>query len=175
MVRFRQVIAILKGPGSPPTSTAASATSGPPCGTVNTTVPVRCTTPAVAAAVLRLGDCAHPVPLSEPTADDPVDQPIAACGRASVGRVYVLAPAYMSGADVKAAAVFDDATQGWLVTLAFTAKGTSDFGKLTAAVTDLPPPLNQLAIMLDGVAVSSPVIAEAITAGRPRSPVEGQA
>jgi preprotein translocase subunit SecD len=88
--------------------------------------------------------------------DDPA-KPIAACDRAG-GVIYILAPAYMQGSEVKKATSGYDATQGYLVQLNFTGKGASDFGKLTTAVNTLPPPLNQIAIVLDGVVESAPAI-----------------
>jgi preprotein translocase subunit SecD len=96
--------------------------------------------------------------------DDPA-KPIAACDRTG-GFIYVLAPQYFSGTEVKKAQSLYDSSQGYLVQLDFDGKGTTDFGKLTTAVTSLASPLNQVAIVLDGVVESAPSIQNAILGGQ---------
>ena len=54
---------------------------------------------------------------------------------------------------------------GWYVLLDFNGNGTKKFGALTTRVTKLPSPTNQVAIVLDGLVVSSPQINEAINGG----------
>ena len=80
---------------------------------------------------------------------------------------YLLAPAKVLGRQVsKASSVLD--TQGgggWMVLLNFSNSGTTDFGKLTQDVVNLPQPQNQVAIVLDGLVISAPRIISAITAG----------
>jgi preprotein translocase subunit SecD len=51
------------------------------------------------------------------------------------------------------------------VSLTFNGEGTSAFGALTSRVTSLASPLNQVAIVLDGLVVSAPSINEAIPSG----------
>jgi preprotein translocase subunit SecD len=51
------------------------------------------------------------------------------------------------------------------VLLTFNGEGTTKFGNLTARVTSLPAPQNQVAIVLDGLVVSAPRITEAIPSG----------
>ena len=60
-----------------------------------------------------------------------------------------------------------DPSQGvaWFVSLTFNGEGTKAFGALTNRVTTLASPLNQVAIVLDGLVVSAPRINEAIPSG----------
>jgi preprotein translocase subunit SecD len=53
----------------------------------------------------------------------------------------------------------------WFVSLTFDGDGTKAFGALTNRVTSLQSPLNQVAIVLDGLVVSAPRINEAIPSG----------
>ena len=78
-----------------------------------------------------------------------------------------MAPAEVLGRQIsKASAGLDtQAGSAWYVSLTFNNEGTSAFGALTARVTGLPEPTNQVAIVLDGLVVSSPRITEAIPSG----------
>jgi len=88
------------------------------------------------------------------------------CDRLGSAR-YVLAPAQVIGSDIKGAtaAIDQQTASGWFVSLDFTGDGTKKFGSLTQNVVNLPAPQNQVAIVLDGVVVSSPRINEAILGG----------
>jgi preprotein translocase subunit SecD len=80
---------------------------------------------------------------------------------------YLLDPATVVGTDV-ARATATQTTQGlggWEVDLTFTSEGTKKFGDLTAQAVTATPPANQVAIVLDGLVVSSPVIQTAIPGG----------
>jgi preprotein translocase subunit SecD len=122
--------------------------------------PAPCETPKVAQEVNALGNCAQPTAL---VVDDP-SQPIAACHRTG-GAVYVLGPVSIRGDEVKLATAQYDASQGYLVVLSLTSKGSSDFARLTAKVSSLASPLNQVATVVDGVVESAPTIEESITGG----------
>ena len=80
---------------------------------------------------------------------------------------YILAPAEVLGRQIsKASAGLDtQAGSAWYVSLTFNGEGTTAFGALTTRVTSLPEPLNQVAIVLDGLVVSSPRINEPIPSG----------
>ena len=97
--------------------------------------------------------------------DDP-NQPIVTCSRDGGAR-YILAAAKVVGRDVKTAtaAIDQQGASGWFVSLKFTGDGTKKFGELTQSVVSLATPLNQVAIVLDGVVVSAPRINEAILGG----------
>jgi preprotein translocase subunit SecD len=88
------------------------------------------------------------------------------CDR-SGGAKYILAPAEVLGRQIsKASAGLDpQAGSAWFVSITFDSEGTSAFGALTSRVTALPEPTNQVAIVLDGLVVSSPRITEAIPSG----------
>jgi preprotein translocase subunit SecD len=110
-------------------------------------------------------DCTNPANLQGTGADAPTDV-IVACSRTGASK-YILAPAEVLGRQVsKAAAGIDQqGASAWYVLLTFNGEGTKAFGSLTARVTSLASPQNQVAIVLDGLVVSAPVINEAIPSG----------
>ena len=148
-LRFRQVLA--SGSGVPTTADAAAT---PAAG-------VSAEDNAKFAAL----DCTKPENLQGNSADDAAAV-LVACDRAG-GAKYILAPAEVLGRQIsKASAGLDpQAGSAWFVSLTFDNEGTSAFGALTARVTSLPEPTNQVAIVLDGLVVSSPRITEAIPSG----------
>jgi preprotein translocase subunit SecD len=148
-LRFRQVLASTSG--IPTTADAAA-------------------TPAFGVSVeinsqFAALDCTKPENLQGTGTDLPTDV-IVVCDRAG-GTKYILAPAEVLGRQIsKASAGLDtQAGSAWYVSLTFNNEGTSAFGALTARVTGLPEPTNQVAIVLDGLVVSSPRITEAIPSG----------
>jgi len=110
-------------------------------------------------------DCTNPTNLQGTGADAPTDV-IVACSRTGTSK-YILAPAEVLGRQVsKATAGIDQqGASAWYVLLTFNGDGTKAFGALTARVTSLASPQNQVAIVLDGLVVSAPVINEAIPSG----------
>jgi len=110
-------------------------------------------------------DCTNPANLQGTGADAPTDV-IVACSRTGANK-YILAPAEVLGRQVsKAAAGIDQqGASAWYVLLTFNGEGTQAFGALTARVTTLASPQNQVAIVLDGLVVSAPSINEAIPSG----------
>ena len=110
-------------------------------------------------------DCTNPANLQGTGADAPTDT-IVACSREGASK-YILAPAEVLGQQVsKASSGLDQqGTSAWFVSLTFNGDGTRAFGALTSRVTSLPSPQNQVAIVLDGLVVSAPVINEAIPSG----------
>ena len=148
-LRFRQVLA--SGSGIPSAADAAS-------------TPVAGVSADVNAQFAAL-DCTKAENLQGTGVDAPTDT-LVACDRAG-GTKYILAPAEVLGRQIsKASAGLDtQAGSAWYVSLTFNNEGTSAFGALTARVTALPEPTNQVAIVLDGLVVSSPRINEAIPSG----------
>jgi len=148
-LRFRQVLA--SASGVPPASDAAAT----PAAGVS----------AEANAKFAALDCTKAENLQGTGADAPTDT-LVACDRAG-GTKYILAPAEVLGRQIsKASAGLDtQAGSAWYVSLTFNNEGTAAFGALTARVTSLPEPTNQVAIVLDGLVVSSPRINEAIPSG----------
>jgi preprotein translocase subunit SecD len=159
-VSFSISVSAPASPRTPPTG---------PCITINRTsnLPTGCTSgDQLQRQVAALGTCtADKRGAVEALGLDEPAQPLAACARDG-SRIYTLAPSYMSGVDVKNASSVDDATQGWLVELSLTSAGARHFGALTTAVTSLAPPLNQVAVVLDGVVESAPIIEQGITGGQ---------
>lgn len=150
-LRFRQVLVV----GAPvPTATGGTSSATPPFG--------------VSAAIndkYAALDCTQKIN-RQGSGSDVAGEAIVACDRTGDSK-YILGPAEVLGRQVsKAAASIDQTTgSGWYVTLTFDGSGTKDFGALTTRVTSLAPPLNAVAIVLDGLVVSAPRINEAITGG----------
>ena len=148
-LRFRQVLASASGI---PTTADAAAT------------PIAGVTAENNAKFAAL-DCTKAENLQGTGTDLPTDV-IVVCDRAGSSK-YILAPAEVLGRQIsKASAGLDtQAGSAWFVSLTFNNEGTSAFAALTARVTSLPEPTNQVAIVLDGLVVSSPRITEAIPSG----------
>ena len=110
-------------------------------------------------------DCTKPENLQGSGADAEGDT-IVACDRAGFTK-YILAPAEVLGRQISEASAGLDAQSGsaWYVSLTFNGEGTAAFGAITSRVTSLAAPLNQVAIVLDGLVVSAPRINEAIPSG----------
>ncbi len=149
-LRFRQVLA--ESSGVPTAGTDAAAT--PPAGI----------SPELNALYAAL-DCTIPEN-RQGTGTDVATDVILACSQDG-GAKYILAGAEVLGRQVsKATAGVDPTTGGnWFVSLTFNGEGTKAFGDQTARVVSLTAPLNQVAIVLDGLVVSAPRINEAIRGG----------
>lgn len=98
--------------------------------------------------------------------DDP-NQPLVTCDRDGTSR-FVLGPAEVLGRQVRSAtaAIDQQGTGGWYVSLNFNKEGTKKFGEVTQRVVSLTAPQNQVAIVLDGLVVSAPRIIDAILGGQ---------
>ncbi len=147
-LRFRQVLATAS-------STGAADTTATPVSGVSADVNAK----------FAALDCTKSENLQGSGADAPTDT-IVSCDRAGQNK-YILAPAEVLGRQVSKASASID-TQGgsaWYVMLTFNGEGTKAFGALTSRVTTLATPLNQVAIVLDGLVVSAPRITEAIPSG----------
>ena len=147
-LRFRQVLAIAASTGAvDPAATPATGIS-----------------PEINAKFAAL-DCTKAENLQGSGSDAP-EETIVACDRAGTAK-YILAPAEVLGRQISKASAGLDAQSGsaWYVSLTFNGEGTAAFGAITARVTSLASPLNQVAIVLDGLVVSAPRINEAIPSG----------
>ncbi len=150
-LRFRQVLATAAGtPSTVPTDPTAT--------------PAAPVTPEINAQFAAL-DCTNPENL-QGTGSDNADSPIVACDR-NGGAKYILDKAEVLGRQVSEATAGIDQQGGnaWFVSLVFDGEGTIAFADITARVTSLPSPQNQVAIVLDGLVVSAPRINEAIPSG----------
>ena len=150
-LRFRQVLA--SGFGIP---------SGIDTATVATPVPG---VSDVINSQFATLDCTVAASLQGTGTDDP-SAVITACSK-DLTTKYILAPAEVFGRQISEASSGLDTQAGsaWTVSLTFDGEGTRAFGALTARVTSLPEPNNQVAIVLDGIVQSSPRINEAIPSG----------
>ena len=148
-LRFRQVLA------------TAAGTAGVGSDTATPTASVASDINAKFAAL----DCTNVANLQGTGADAPTDT-IVACDRTGTSK-FILAPAEVLGRQVSKASAGIDTQAGnvWTVALTFNGEGTKAFGALTARVTSLASPQNQVAIVLDGLVVSAPSINEAIPSG----------
>ena len=148
-LRFRQVLAESSALGGAGTDTATPSSG---------------VSPAINAQFAAL-DCTNPANLQGTGADAPSDT-IVACSREGASK-YILAPAEVLGQQVSKATsgIDQQGASAWFVSLTFDGEGTKAFGALTSRVTSLPSPQNQVAIVLDGLVVSAPVINEAIPSG----------
>lgn len=148
-LRFRQVLA--SASGAPAAADAAATPTAGVSADVN--------------AKFAALDCTKSENLQGTGTDAPTDT-IVACDRVGATK-YILAPAEVLGRQIsKASAGLDtQAGSAWFVSLTFNNEGTAAFGALTTRVTTLPEPTNQVAIVLDGLVVSSPRITEAIPSG----------
>ena len=114
-------------------------------------------TPASYAAL----DCTNPKARAGGAPDVP-KQEIVACDRDGLTK-YHLAIAKVVGKDIKGANVSSDPTSGQIqVNLSFKGSGQDAWTKLTQEAYNQPAPTNQVAIVLDGVVISSPVIQSVI-------------
>jgi preprotein translocase subunit SecD len=149
-LRFRQVLAETSALGANDTTTAATPAAG--------------ISPALNTKFAAL-NCADATSRQGTGADAPTDT-IVACSRSGASK-YILGPAEVLGRQVsKATAGIDQqGASGWYVLLTFNGEGTTAFANITARVTSLASPQNQVAIVLDGLVVSAPVIREAIPSG----------
>ena len=149
-LRFRQVLAETSALASNESATAATPAAG--------------VSPAINAQFASL-DCSNPASRQGTGADVPTDT-IVACARSGASK-YILGPAEVLGRQVsKATAGIDQqGASAWYVLLTFNGEGTKAFGNITARVTSLASPQNQVAIVLDGLVVSAPAIREAIPSG----------
>ncbi len=85
-----------------------------------------------------------------------------------VGNRYRLAPAVIAGGDIAEANAILGGTTGseWTVSFQLTGDASGRFADATTAAVLLPPPQNEIAIVVDRVIISSPTVQGAITGGR---------
>jgi preprotein translocase subunit SecD len=103
-------------------------------------------------------DCSNPLVRAGGNAPDNPNKEIVACNREGTVK-YHLAVAKVVGKDIKGAGVGATPTTGEIeVNLRFKSSGQNRWTNLTKEAYNQTPPTNQVAIVLDGVVISSPVI-----------------
>jgi preprotein translocase subunit SecD len=106
-------------------------------------------------------DCSNPKARAGGAPDVPSKE-VVACDRKGTTK-YRLAVAKVVGKDIKGASVGADPTSGEIqVNLQFKGSGQDRWTKLTQEAYNQPAPTNRVAIVLDGVVISDPVIQSVI-------------
>lgn len=107
----------------------------------------------------------------------PADQPLITCEVKEAGRQqskYILGPVEVAGETISDAtnSVVSNSqgisTGKWAVNIVFNAKGSDEFGKVTARLNALKGVRNQFAIVLDGRVISAPTTNAVISNGKPQ-------
>lgn len=94
------------------------------------------------------------------------DQPLFACDEAGSTK-YLLGPALIKGDELaNASAGVPQNELQWVVNLEFNPEGAARFEQATGQLAQNQPPMNQFAIVLDGVSISAPSVDQAIPGGR---------
>ncbi|SDR67197.1 protein translocase subunit SecD [Agrococcus carbonis] len=102
----------------------------------------------------------------DPTKVADPDRPFITCSTDGTAR-FILGPVQVDGADIADAQVTaatnsqGQATGGWAVSLELDGNGPADFEEITRAITGLPEPTNQFAVVLDST-VLMPISSNAI-------------
>jgi hypothetical protein len=111
---------------------------------------------------LAAGGCAN-LPA---TAEPPAEEPLVTCS-VTGDRVYQLGPVEVSGAEIVSvsATPAPGGSSGWMVGLKASEAGKARIADLTRRLSANQPPQNQLAVVVDGLVVTAPSVAEPITAG----------
>lgn len=91
------------------------------------------------------------------------DDLIIACD--APGFRYGLGPSELASDAVASAAAVQTPDGGWAVSVTLTEAAADDFAQVTGRLSSARPPLNQLAIVLNGAVVSAPAVNERITGG----------
>ncbi len=85
------------------------------------------------------------------------------------GTKYVLRGVFATGADLTSLGVIasngNDPAVGWEVTFRLGSAGTAALLEATTQALTAPPPLNEIAIVVDGVVVSAPIVQAPISQG----------
>ncbi|WP_369069494.1 protein translocase subunit SecD [Kineococcus terrestris] len=117
-------------------------------------------------------DCSDPANLAGGTggAEDPA-LPLVTCSQDGSVK-YVLGPAEIQGTQLTGSSARQAVNQqgqptgGWAVDLQFNSEGGDAFEALTARISQLEPPRDQFAAVLDGLVVTAPSVSGTIPGGR---------
>ncbi|MEJ5944625.1 protein translocase subunit SecD [Pseudokineococcus basanitobsidens] len=115
-------------------------------------------------------DCTDPANRSGGAASDP-DAPLVTCDQEGQQK-FILGPVELSGSDLSGASSSPATnnqgfqTGGWVVSMDFTSEGGDLFRDITSRISQLQPPQNQFAIVLDGLVISAPSVQGPIAGGQ---------
>jgi len=153
-------------PSTPPTPTAkpsTPATPGVPLPKV-TGDPLKWTPDATTTAAFAAAQCATIKKDADPNRDAP-DKPLISCDQTGQYK-YLLGPAILKGTDLSdASAGIPQGGFAWQVDLKFTGEGGKKFLDATTNISARPSGQNLFAIVLDGVAISTPSVTNPIPGG----------
>ncbi|HEY9350446.1 MAG TPA: protein translocase subunit SecD, partial [Acidothermales bacterium] len=137
-----------------PTVPATTGPTAPPSATV---------TPEIQAQFDAL-DCTRPENRQGGGVQDP-EVILVTCDQEGTAK-YLLAPVAVEGSSISDAdSGVRQGTTTWVVTLQFDSEGTQQFTEVTTELAAQQPPLNQFAIVLDGIVVSAPAVSNPIPGG----------
>lgn len=75
------------------------------------------------------------------------------------GQQYIVGPAEVTGKSLRSAkAVFLRADPGWVIDLTFDQRGSERFNALAARLFPKQPPMNSIAVVVDGVVRAAPQV-----------------
>jgi preprotein translocase subunit SecD len=78
---------------------------------------------------------------------------------------YGLGPSELADDPVESAEASQATSDEWVVTAQLTDEATAEFSDLTKRLQQVGPPLNQVAVVINGVVVTAPAVQETITTG----------
>ena len=155
--------ALLAQPTTPAADPAATAEPTAPPTTGPTAPPSATVTPELQAQFDAL-DCTRPENRQGGGVQDP-EAILVTCDQEGTAK-YLLAPVAVEGSTISDAdSGVRQGTTTWVVTLQFDSEGTQQFTEVTSQLATQQPPLNQFAIVLDGIVVSAQAVNEAIPGG----------
>lgn len=107
-------------------------------------------------------------PKETTSASDDISIFFIACDDAGATK-YILGPSTVEGSQINDAQfALDQGALGWVTNLSFDTKGKINFGDLSTNISKLPPPRNQMAVVLDGKVIISPRVDGPLTGGQIR-------
>jgi preprotein translocase subunit SecD len=155
--------ALLAQPTTPAADPTASAEPTAPATTGPTASPSATVTPEIQAQFDAL-DCTRPENRQGGGVQDP-EVILVTCDQEGTAK-YLLAPVAVEGSSISDAdSGVRQGTTTWVVTLQFDSEGTQQFTEVTTELAAQQPPLNQFAIVLDGIVVSAPAVSNPIPGG----------
>ena len=153
-------------PSTTPTPTAKPSTPATPGAQLPkvTGDPLKWTPDATTTAAFAAAECATIKKDTDPNRDAP-DKPLISCDQAGQYK-YLLGPAILKGTDLSdASAGIPQGGFAWQVDLKFTGDGGKKFLDATTNISARPSGQNLFAIVLDGVAISTPSVTSPIPGG----------